>query len=416
MKIKGRRLLLLTVIFAFSALSLYSQGGSNYSVYGLGDLSNGYRSTYEAMGGTQIAVPDPYGINLKNPAMLTVAGNSRLSVGYSFNQHLNEDQTNTLYQNNGQITGFHGLFKLDTANGVSIALGIYPYSTRNYLIKTPLSIEANGISATGSATYSGQGGVNEGYISTSFNVLKDFGVGASLFYHFGNLNSDVSTAIDNDITFFNSYNIRNDFLTGTGTRIGLYYRGIKRLYIGGFYETQWNNRIQSEVRQFSIRTGVGDTVISFDSDYTMPTSFGLGASYILGKFILAADYEFRSYSNLDFNQRLGVTYRDDKRYSIGINRIGNPRFSADLLDRIDYKFGAYYRELYYEVAGNPIDEIGFSVGGRVPWQNSMYSDIALTFGTRGGTNDGLIREYFGRLVVDISIGETWFRPFRREFE
>jgi hypothetical protein len=56
-----------------------------------------------------------------------------------------------------------------------------------------------------------------------------------------------------------------------------------------------------------------------------------------------------------------------------------------------------------------------SIGFQVPWSGTFISDIALTFGSRGTQTDGLIREYFGKLSVDVSIGETWFKPFKRDY-
>jgi len=45
----------------------------------------------------------------------------------------------------------------------------------------------------------------------------------------------------------------------------------------------------------------------------------------------------------------------------------------------------------------------------------MMFDIGLVLGTRGTTNDKLIQENFGRLFIDISVGETWFKRYKREY-
>lgn len=406
---------IILILFLSTSSILFAQGGSNYSIFGFGDLTNGSRSGYEALGGTQIAMPDPYGINLKNPSMWTNVQNTRLSLGYRFNQHINVDENATLLQNNGKITGFHGMFKVDTLNDVAAAIGIYPYTSRDFLIQSPISITENDLTTTGNVIYSGEGGINEAYAGLSFRFLKDFAFGGMIFTNFGNLSTETNTLINGDFSYFNSYVIKNEFLSGAGTRIGIAYRGINNLQVGAYYETFWNTSVESERRYFTIRGGVDDTTLTSTFDVTMPTAYGFGASYMAGKFIIGADFEMRQFADFDYNQRETVTYRDNMRISLGVNRIGNFRYTAPILDRIDYKFGVFYNELYFNVAGEDINEYGASFGGRIPFGNSMYSDAAFVFGSRGTTNSGLIQEYYLRFIVDVSIGETWFKPFRREY-
>lgn len=50
-----------------------------------------------------------------------------------------------------------------------------------------------------------------------------------------------------------------------------------------------------------------------------------------------------------------------------------------------------------------------------PLKNTAFIDASLTFGARGKADGILVKEYFGKLNIDISIGETWFKPYKREY-
>jgi hypothetical protein len=43
-------------------------------------------------------------------------------------------------------------------------------------------------------------------------------------------------------------------------------------------------------------------------------------------------------------------------------------------------------------------------------------DASFILGQRGTTDFGLINEYFGRLLINLSIGDTWFKPIRKYFD
>jgi hypothetical protein len=101
--------------------------------------------------------------------------------------------------------------------------------------------------------------------------------------------------------------------------------------------------------------------------------------------------------------------------SFGGARLGNPSKSANYLDRVTYRAGIGYSNLYYQVMGKNIDEYKVSVGGSFPISNLGLIDGALVFGMRGTNSDGLVQDQFIRLVIDISIGEVWFNPFKRTY-
>jgi len=120
------------------------------------------------------------------------------------------------------------------------------------------------------------------------------------------------------------------------------------------------------------------------------------------------DFKYNPISNSEFT--------DAYKLSFGAIRYGNTSRFSEILDRVNYKAGIYYQKLYYKINNQEINELGLSFGGEIPLGSGGILDVALILGNRGRSNDYLINEYFCRLFVEISIGEIWFKPFKRRYE
>lgn len=403
-------------IFAFCFISLlasnniFAQGGSNYSVFGIGDLYES-NASYQAMGGTSIAVPSNHAINIKNPALWGTATTTRLMTGYNFNQHLNETNNNALYQNNGQISGIYSIYSIDTSLGISASFGIHSYSNMNYLISNNFSIEKDGLTQTGKNTFQGSGGLSSAYIGASTKIVDGLLVGGSVFALFGPLRTTALTQFDDSYSY-NYQRSLSDYITGWGSRLGLYYT-IQNFGIGAYYESIGKVDIDRELTYSS--SVLADTTRKSSFPEKLPSSFGLGLSYLSGKFLLAADLAMTQSSSLEYNPGANTEFQDAMRLSFGINRIGNPSRASDYMDRVSYKAGLSYQDMYYKIKGTKINELAFSIGAELPVGNGGIIDAAFVFGTRGIDSQDLIKEYFGKMYVEISIGELWFKPFKKRY-
>lgn len=390
---------------------LAAQGGSNYSIFGIGDIFSGANASYQAMGGTHIAVPSDHSINIKNPAMWSTATSTRLMAGYNFNQHLNETDDATLYQNNGQISGLFTLFSIDTGLGISASFGLHSFSNMNYLVSSSFSISKDDITQNGRNTFQGSGGLSSAYLGASTKVIDNLFFGASAFIVFGPLATKTITEFDGSYSY--NYQVTQaDFASGWGSRLGLYYN-YAGFGIGAYYESL--NKFDFDRERTYTSSMLTDTVVKSSFSQSMPASFGVGLSYRTGKFLLAADMAIAQTSKLEYNIGKDVEFQDATRYSFGLNRLGNPSRAADYLDRMSYKFGFYYQDQYYKINNNSISEIGFSFGSAMPVGIGGMLDAAFVFGTRGVSSDNLIKEYFGKMYIEISVGEIWFKPFRKRY-
>jgi hypothetical protein len=399
------------IIIGFS-INLYSQGGSNYSIFGIGDLQNGLGAAFDGLGGTSIAVPFSHSISTRNPAQWSFISSTRIQAGYRFSQQLVTNSTNTLYQNNGKVDGFLINFAIDTTIGSAINIGFGPYSSVNYLITSPVSITDDLGTVTGKMNYQGQGGLAQAYIGTSIRPIKNLSIGASIISLFGSSTKSNSTFLD----LANSTSTKTesiDTYNGMAFRLGLMYEPISNLFVGAYSEIHSNLDITQNYLFYS--SYLPDSTYHIDVMKQLPNQYGFGFSYTTGKFMFAGDYMLQDFSNLNYNISPNVKFRKYTAASFGISRLGNTNASAPLSDRTTYNFGITYKQNYLIVNNIEINELSGSFGFSLPIVGNAFLDAAFTFGVRGATTNGLVNEKFGRMTVSISLGDYWFQPFKRDF-
>jgi hypothetical protein len=403
---------LIVTLLLFNAIGVFAQGGSNYSIFGLGDIYYSTNSATVGLGGTTIAFPSNHSLNPLNPAIWSTITNTRLQVGYIFNQHVNTIDDYTLMQNNGKVNGIQALFAVDTSIGMSIGLGFVPYTMVNYLVNSPTEIVLDGTTYKGEYLNQGKGGLSRGYLGASIRPWRNLAIGAQAFATFGLISNGIVTQFYDYYSYL-SQKIIEDEIDGYGTRLGMTFMPFEGFTLGAFWEYNSALNLKTTVIRATSFSN-NDTSVS-SSTISMPALFGAGFSYQTGKFIFGADFMYQDFSSLKFRGGIDTSFRPLASFSIGLSRLGNPSFNASFLDRIKYNFGGGYRQQYYSVFGTPINEYYGSFGIEIPIVGTVYLDGAITVGVRGENSNGLMREMFGRLSIDLSIGETWFKPFLREY-
>ncbi len=405
-------ILYLLVIF-FCVNAVFAQGGSNYSIFGLGDINHFGNASYEGLAGVSIAMPSTTAINYRNPALWSLVTTTRLQTGYKFNQNIVEGNESSLLQNNGGISGFTGIFAIDTGMGISASFGLVPFSNVNYLIATPFEVSIGDIKQKGTTIYQGAGGISTGYLGVSTGIGYGIYAGVSANANFGIIKNLITSEFEDPTYSHRFSNYKEDYVNFFTINSGIYYNGITNLGIGLYYSTSSN--IDVETKEVYDSPFLLDTSYTYNSVYSYPSSIGIGISYLSGKFLFGADFSTQDFSNFQFNKGKNTELKNSTTAAFGVNRIGNPSLNADFMDRISYKLGLGYKELYYKVLANEINEYYASFGMAIPWKGTLQTDLSFTFGYRGTLNDGLVKEYFGKFGIDISIGETWFIPFKREY-
>jgi hypothetical protein len=404
--------LIYILLFGISLFNYsFSQGGSNYSIFGIGDQIKTIGASYDGIAGTSIAIPSDYSINTNNPALWSYVTHTRLSAGYRFNQNYITNKDFSLYQNNGKIDGIKILFSIDTSLGIAAAFGVVPYSSVNYLISTPVFKNIEGLELTGQNYYSGSGGLSQAFLGASIKLTDYASIGIMGLAAFGKISNSIRT-IFYDYYGYSSETLFEDYFSGIGYKAGIYINPIKNAGIGIFYESNPELDYQRKMTYYSQL--VTDSSSSLNLSSKIPSRFGLGLSYTLGKVMLGFDYIQQDFTNFDYKGGPLVKFKNYSSISFGLKRLGNKSLSAELADRITYNLGFGYNQLYYNISSSDINEIYGSFGFEIPIVGTAILNTAITLGSRGTNDNGLLKEMFGRLNIDISIGEIWFKPYRRD--
>lgn len=401
--------ILLIIIITFSSSSLLlGQGGSNYSIFGIGDIYQTTGAFYESLAGTATAIENDHAINLKNPALWSFIKSTRLQAGFKFNHHSNvrEDYFNA--QTNSKVDGVLSIFNIDTTSGISLSLGFYPYSSINYLISSPVKVTVDSSVINGETRYAGQGGLSIAYFGGAVKIFDKLSFGASVYAILGSSQQLIQTDIYQN-NAFTSADKKTDNYLGLGLRGGLYFKPFEYFSIGAFFE---NNQFVNVDRTTIFSSYLlGDTTYKNSFSLNLPNSYGIGIAFRTGRFLIGADYSYQNFENFCYQKSPSARFKELSAISLGISRLGSKLTGSDFADRISYNFGLGYKQLYYNVQGIDINEIYTSFGVEIPLVGRSYVDASYTFGVRGTKENSLIKEFFGRLTIDISIGEIWFKPF-----
>ncbi len=404
----------LLALCALSAPSLWSQGGSNYSALGLGDAHFQAGGLYAAMGGTAIAMPSHYGINVVNPALLGRSVTTRLQVGYRFNQHVvrNVDDR-ILAQNNGELDGLLAMFSVDTARGFGVSFGILPFSNVAYKVRRPLFAVAGADTVVGRSEQDGSGGMSMLHLGASVRLLHTLHVGLQVNGLFGVLSYTDRVTADgpyNAVASSKSYDIRGLVLKG-----GFTWDPAPWLMVGGYVSAGSDGSVFTtrRVTGFSGASVLYDSTRIDEATTGLPVMVGLGISTPVGTGRLGADIELQDFTRVTVNDRPDASYTSSLRLSLGYTKPGPS--TGSWWNQLGYHAGLSAQRLPVRFNGAPIYESVIAGGLSMPLGGNAMVDAGVQLGYRGIDAPGSdLDEFIGRLNVTVSIGEIWFRPFARE--
>lgn len=408
---KKAKLILLFLLFLIISQKIYSQGGSNFSIYGIGDIMHNSSAVYDALGGCAIAVPKENSINLVNPALWGFLTQTRIRAGYRFNQNLVQTENAHLWQNNGKVDGIAYALAIDTSKGASIVFGFNTFSTVNYYISKRVEVVIDDYVLHGNNYYQGSGGISQGYLGFSFRPVPFLYLGGSVVTNFGTINTYNRTLVWGNYAS-SAITEKNDYFTGLGFRTGILAVPVNNLYLGLFYER--NNKANVKNYTQYIYELTLDTTFESETKVNLPNSFGIGFSYKIGRTQLTSEYSVRDFSSMEYNLGPRTKLGKESRIAFGLSYIGSKSTFTTYANRITYNLGGYYKELYPRIDGTSINEYAFSFGFEFPIVGSAMFNAGFVFGARVPKINTLPTEYFGRMILEITLGETWFVPFRRE--
>ena len=408
-------------LLCLTAFVSYAQNStiSPYSFFGIGDLRSGATIENQQMGGIGMYA-DSIHVNLQNPAAY---GKLRLTT-YAFAGSHREFRLETFEDE--QTTSVTNLEYIALAFPVSpkfgVGLGVKPRSSVGYALDAE-STDDNGDTVIN--IFSGEGGLNQVFLSVGYSPLPNLQIGATLKYVFGLLENQRLQSVEG--VQFGTIDTRESDISGIDLNYGLIYtpkiNDKLTLYTSARINTQVNLASENSQRigSFSVATGEEIEVVDVDlealglknTDLKIPTiwSFGLGVGQEK-KWFVGAEYSLQDYGSFEnaFSTAEGLEYADASSLALGMHFIPDYASFSSYLRRVNYRAGVRYDKTGLIINGKEINNFGITFGFGLPLGGS-FSNMNLGFelGKRGTTDANLIRESYLKIGVGLSLNDRWFQ-------
>jgi len=406
-----RRFLLLFVTLAAIQHPLIAAGGSNYTIFGIGDLRLAGDARSNALGYTGVGIADGLSLNVNAPATWSRITETKLDANLLHESFRSTDGNKSLTLSITNFSGAALAVPISQRFGITIVGSMKPYSNKDYDVFT--SGSQQGMDYV--LNHEGSGGLGRAQIGVSFSPFPLIAAGASFNYIFGSLeNSRTLTP-----TTFGYEGGKTTGRTSTNAisgTVGVLVRGeglpfglLAPFSVGAVLTTKSYLRADGEfLFEYPAEADTLDIIVS---DIPLPVSIGVGASCQLGeRWLIAADMFAQAWGSVT----LAVPTRDAILYGIGIERSPSRAPGANLWDRLSIRVGAYVHQTYYVVNGEGIDEWGVTGGLAIPFSGDNRLNISVEYGGRGNTGNNLIHEDILRLTFGLSLSELWFQTFDDE--
>ncbi len=403
--------IVLFIQFGFAQKSSFSP----YSYFGVGETNFSATADNKMMGGNTAYV-DSVSVNLNVPASL-----SKLKfVNYSVGVNLKNNRYST--QDNNAKTTTASLNYLSVSiptNRLGFNFGLKPNSSVGYLLES-VDETTDPVSTN---RYNGDGGINSAFLGIGFELFKNFGLGISSSYSFGNLNhyhskilTDVElyTRVSNESSLSGlSYNFSAVFQQKFRNNIKIYSsyvyqpessltsknsQSIRTLKLDGSFGGDTENINLS-------LSGMDETKFTIPSFSSFGLGFGIDKKWFVGLNLKSVQgngfrNELMSLDNVNFNQH--------NIYSVGGFYL--PKFDSftSFFDRVTYRAGFKYINGGLEVNQQDIKDFGINFGLGIPVGRLSKADLGVEFGQRGTNDFGLIKENYLNFMIGVSLNDLWF--------
>lgn len=389
-------------------------GGSSYSIFGIGDIRYLPSTRSAGMGYTGLAMPSANYINSMQPAAWSRINRVRLEAGILYEGFKSTDGTRSLYLANSDFSGALLAIPISPAHGIVAALGFTPYSNVNYNLFA--HGEQGGIDYQ--TNHTGSGGISRGLVGLSYAPLQDLALGASFNYLFGSIDN-ATTFSPTDPQYAGGVATLTTTLRGITVSFGGQYNGfggiaepLRALSLGFAVTTRGNLKTTRETTYGFLTEQ--DTIPQSNDRVTVPLAYGVGLAYQAGeRYLLAADYYSQPWGDATFNGVDLPEIRNSSRFGIG-GELLPERDASGWFARLVYRLGFYYHATYYNINDEPINEWGATGGIAIPLFGDARLNTSFEYGSRGTTNNGLVKDKVFRVSFSVTLSEPWFQRYEEE--
>lgn len=418
-----KRLFNITILAIFVFLNTtFAQNNitSPYSFIGLGDNYKKGNIRALSMGGTDMALRSNMYINMKNPA--GISGIDSLSFVGSIGVAMNNSsyRTSDLTSKFSSANINHLAVAFPITKWWKTSIKLLPYSTIGYQVYDYSEVENGGEIQY---EYNGNGGMDAVSLTNAFNIGKRLALGIDATYYFGKVEHDRSVYFPDSVYIFNSMVSEKVVVNGLFFEAGLqYYHPLNENNTLGFGITYGNKSTLKGATDYFAITYLGDDIYNNSTvdtirtwekakgEIKLPYSLGAGISWVKkDKLTLAADFKFENWKNFKYLEN-NLNLSNKISASLGAEFIPESNTLSAYWKMVHYRVGFRYENLGMKFANNELKEYAISAGFGLPLRKSKtFVNLGFELGQNGTIKDDLIQERFFRVMLGVSIKETWFR-------
>jgi len=407
----------LTIVYQASAQNSLT---SPYSFIGLGDTYAKGNIRSLSMGGVDMALRSPMYINMRNPA--GISGIDSLS----FVGSVGVAMINSTYRTSNLSSKFsssninHLAIAFPVTHWWKTAILLLPYSSVGYEVNDYGEVENAG---SANYIYNGEGGMDAINWTNAFSPTKNLAFGVSASYYFGKVEHSRSALFPDSAYIFNTLVKERVVINGFFFEMGMqYYKELNDKNTLGIGLSYGNKSKLTAATDYLALTYFGndiynnntlDTIRSWSkakNTVDLPFSFGAGISWVKkDKLTVAADFRFENWKDFKYlDSKLNLTNK--LKVAIGSEFIPESNNLSAYWKMVHYRVGFRYEHLGIKFADTELKEYAISLGFGLPLRKSKTMvNLGFELGQNGTIQNGLIQERFFRVLLGISIKETWFR-------
>lgn len=420
----------LSFLMALSWVSIsFSQinNTSPYSYFGIGDNNQQATVASSSMGNINSALSYSSELNFTNPAALNFLQFTTFSITGRLKYLQVDDGTNSQDASYASLSSLAIGVPVGEKGGLMV--GLQPNSNVGYAISEETYNSDDEVVELN--VFNGNGGTNRFFGSFGYLITKGLSLGIEGEYLFGSVdNSIVNSRQD---VFLRTKHNQISNITGTSLKIGAQYsKELKKnleMKVGASVKLANKLNAKSDEYLYSFISGSNaeipkDTLFSnpdVDGKITRPLTLiagtGIGKK---DKWYLGVEFESQDALEFDesvFQNNNRIQYSAKSRYSLGGFWIPKKNSITSYWHRVVYRAGLKYENTGLAVNAignsgdfNSINDFGISFGMGLPIGNQLSQvNLGLEYGNRGSITDGLIKENYFNLRLDLNLADKWFR-------
>jgi hypothetical protein len=352
------------------------------------------------MGGAGLSLWDEFNINQINPAMNSYILSTAYNVGLRYEGiRLNQQSVSSTSQHTA-INNFG--FNIRASYRFAFGGGIRPYTDHSY---TFVSNDSEAIRKIESS-----GGISLGYLYGAIRVSRKLAVGFNILLNFGESREKWSVDfLDPD--YLNSESELTKGFWGRGLSLGFHYQPLTRFGFGGVYQPEITLKSTDKINYFQ-----GNS-ISFDGKGTkIPQSFGFGSTFdVTNKIVFTGDVYKWQFSGSETVLSNTLSDKNSIRYSVGAEYTPILRLGMSLRQKLIYRLGFYYWNLYStDLDNSQMSEYFITAGLGIPFSTDPLRlgearfDLSFEGGVRSSKSNILGSERIFRFKLNLAGLERWF--------